>query len=120
MRITFVKKILKSGEPCPKCADVSARLEASGQQARIDELIVADERDPDSAGMKLAAAHGVAVAPFFLVEQGGETTVYTVYLKFVREVLGGGVSGAQEAALQEAALQEAEEMLRADPNLDLI
>lgn len=115
MRITFVKKILKSGEPCPKCADVSARLEASGQLARIDEVVVADERDPDSAGMTLAAAHGVTVAPFFLVEQGGETTVYTVYLKFVREVLGGGASGAQGAALQEA-----EEMLRADPNLDLI
>ena len=119
MRITFVKKILKSGEPCPKCADVSARLEASGQLARIDEVIVADERDPDSAGMKLAVAHGVTVAPFFLVEQGGETTVYTVYLKFVREVLRGAPT-PQKGALQEAALQEAEEMLRADPGLDLI
>lgn len=114
MRITFVKKILKSGEPCPKCADVSARLEASGQLARIDEVIVADERDPDSAGMKLAIAHGVTVAPFFLVEQGGETTVYTVYLKFAREVLRGAPTP------QKGALQEAEEMLRADPGLDLI
>lgn len=120
MRITFVKKILKSGEPCPKCADVSARLEASGQLARIDEVIVADERDPDSAGTKLAAAHGVAVAPFFLAEQGGETTVYTVYLKFVREVLGGDAPARQKAELREAALREAEEMLRADPDLDLI
>ena len=110
MRITFVKKILKSGEPCPKCEDVSARLEASGQQARIDQVVVADERDPDSAGMKLAAAHGVTVAPFFLVERGGETTVYTVYLKFVKEVLDGHAP----------ALQEAAEMLRSDPSLDLI
>ena len=110
MRITFVKKILENGEPCPKCADVSARLEASGQLARIDEVVIADQRDPDSAGMRLAAVHGVAVAPFFLVERDGETTVYTVYLKFVKEVLDGHAP----------ALQEAAEMLRADPGLDLI
>ena len=110
MRITFVKKILANGEPCPKCADVESRLEASGQLARIDQVVVADERDPGSLGMRLAEAHGVTVAPFFLVEREGQTTVYTVYLKFAKEVLGG----------EAPALQEAQEMLRADPDLDLI
>ena len=110
MRITFVKKILANGEPCAKCADVSARLEAAGQLARIDQVVVADERDPGSLGMRLAAAHGVTVAPFFLVEREGQTTVYTVYLRFAKEVLGG----------EAPALQEAQEMLRADPDLDLI
>lgn len=110
MRIIFVKKILASGEPCAKCADVESRLEAAAQLARIDEVIVADERDPESPGMKLAARHGVAAAPFFLVERDGETAVYTIYLKFAKEILGGRTEGVAEAR----------EMLRADSGLDLI
>ena len=110
MYITFVKKILASGEPCAKCADVERRLEASGQLARIDRIVVADERDPASEGMQLASRHGVAVAPFFLVERNGRTTVHTVYLRFAREVFGHRAK----------AVDEAQEMLRANPDLDLI
>lgn len=110
MRVTFVKKVLASGEPCAKCADVESRLAAAGQLARIDEVAIADERDPQSAGMKLAVRHGVTVAPFFLVERDGQTIVYTIYLKFAKEVFAREAKGADEA----------QEMLRAEPGLDLI
>ena len=110
MRITFVKKILANGEACAKCADVEERLTASGQLARIDRVVVADERDSDSEGMRLAAQHDVSVAPFFIVEDAGHTAVYTVYLRFAKEVLGGRAN----------AVDEAQEMLRANPDLDLI
>ena len=111
-RITFVKKVLANGEPCPKCADVEQRLRASGHMDAIDRTVVADERDPDSEGMGIAAEHDVKLAPFFMVEEGGETRVYTVYFRFVREVLGGGGAARPK--------QEAEEILRANPDLDLV
>ncbi len=110
MSITFVKKLLVNGQPCAKCADVERRLVAAGQMARIDRVVIADEADPDSEGMRLAARHGVEVAPFFLVENGAKTTVYTVYLKFSKEILGGKVK----------AVEEAQQVLRANPGLDLI
>lgn len=88
MKITFVKKILADGSPCPKCADVQEKLDTSGQIARIDETLIADERDPNSPGMLLATQYDVNRAPFFIVEKDGEEPIiYTVYLKFVKEVL---------------------------------
>jgi len=88
MTITFVKKILEDGSPCAKCADVQRKLEESGYMERIDRVLEADERDPDSEGMKVAREHQVNRAPFFVVEREGQApAVYTVYLKFVREVL---------------------------------
>jgi hypothetical protein len=89
MKITFVKKILSDGSPCAKCADVIAKLESSGQMARIDEILVADERDPSSPGMLVAKHFNVDRAPFFVVEKDAAEVpqVYTVYLKFVKEVL---------------------------------
>lgn len=110
MHVVFVKKILASGKPCAKCADVEERLAASGQLSRIDKVVVADERDPASEGMRLAARHDVSTAPFFVVQDGDRSTVYTVYLRFAREVLGRPVE----------ARQEAEELLRANPELGLI
>jgi hypothetical protein len=110
MKITFVKKILASGEPCQKCADVEQRLEESGQISRIDEVLVADERDPDSPGMLLASRFSVARAPFFVVEEDGNATVYTVYFKFVKEVLGSATSKREEVG----------EILRDNPDLDFI
>lgn len=113
MHITFVKKVLATGQPCAKCDDVEQRLRRSGLMARIHRVLVADERDGDSEGMRLALRHGVRIAPFFLVEDGFETTVYTVYLKFVREVLGGETAPHSE-------LEEARDLLRANPDLDLV
>ena len=68
MKITFVKKILASGEPCQKCEDVEQRLQKTGQLDRIDATLIADERDDQSAGMLLAKELGVERAPFFIVD----------------------------------------------------
>lgn len=111
MKITLVKKIMADGTPCKKCADVLEKLEESGQIARIDEILIADERDAESDGVKLASELGVNRAPFFVVERPGEDTqVYTVYLKFVKEVLDQ----------QTSAEAEAKEILNDNPDLDFL
>ncbi|MCH8846588.1 MAG: hypothetical protein IIC11_07620 [Proteobacteria bacterium] len=97
MNITMVKKILKDGSPCRKCADVLRQLEENKLLNRIDQIVVADERDPNSEGMILAKKHDVNLAPFFVVEEEDQATkIYTVYFKFVKEVLSEGVSEQQE------------------------
>ena len=123
MHVTFVKKLLANGEPCTKCGDVERRLERSDLLARIDRVVVADERDEDSEGMRLARRHHVQLAPFFLVDNGRETTVYTVYLKFVREIFGGepmSPSTVGSADVEGAEVEEAHDLLRAHPDLDLV
>lgn len=88
MRITMVKKIKADGSPCRKCAEVEQRLNDNGQMDKIDAIIIADERDSDSEGMRLARQYQVERAPFFIVERDGqETEIYTVYFKLVKEVL---------------------------------
>lgn len=97
MHITMVKKILMDGSPCKKCGEVLERMEAENQMRFVDELLVADERDPESAGMQLAARLGVDRAPFFVVTANdGTQTVHTVYLKFVKEVLATAVTEKDE------------------------
>lgn len=110
MHITFVKKILAGGEACPKCADVEARLVQSGHMTRIDAVVIADERNPNSPGMILAARFNVSRAPFFIVEDQDEVVVYTVYFKFVREVFGQ----------PESPEIESREILQDNPDLDFI
>ena len=76
------------GEPCKKCLEVEQRLTDADLMDRIDQIVIADERDPESEGMKLAAMHEVSLAPFFMVEDdNGSTMIYTIYFKFVKEVL---------------------------------
>jgi hypothetical protein len=90
MRITLVKKILADGSPCAKCHDVEQKLLEKDQMRFIDEVLVADERDPGSPGLELAREFSVSRAPFFLVEDpaaGAETKVFTVYFKLAKEVL---------------------------------
>lgn len=97
MKITLVKKILADGSPCKKCGDVLNKLESSGQISSIDSIVIADERDPQSEGMLLATKYDVDRAPFFIVErEGGDTVIYTVYMKFVKEVLDQKTSEADE------------------------
>ncbi|MFT5082742.1 MAG: hypothetical protein ACI9Y1_000773 [Lentisphaeria bacterium] len=97
MKITLVKKILKDGSPCRKCGDVISRLEHSGHMQAIDAVVVADERDSNSEGMLLAKKLNVDRAPFFIVEKDGEApTIYTVYMKFLKEVLEQKTNEAEE------------------------
>ncbi|MCB1615587.1 MAG: hypothetical protein KDI30_06200, partial [Pseudomonadales bacterium] len=99
------------GSPCPKCNDVMERLESSGQINQIDEILIADERDDESPGMKLARQFQVERAPFFMVEEEGKTPViHTVYLKFVKEVLD------QHTNEQE----EIKDIMDSNPDLDFL
>ncbi|MBB3168288.1 hypothetical protein [Simiduia aestuariiviva] len=111
MKITLVKKILADGSPCKKCLDVLDKLEANGHMAYIDEILTADERDANSPGMLLAAQLEVNRAPFFVVEiDNEEALVYTVYLKFVRDILEQKTDAADEAT----------EILSNNPDLDFL
>ena len=114
-KITLVKKILEDGQPCKKCAEVETRLRETGQFQYINKIAIADERNPDSEGIKLAALYGIKIAPFFIVETELETVVYTVYLKFVREILNqtNPLSNGDSAS-------EALDTLRSNPDLDLV
>ncbi len=98
MKITLVKKILADGSPCKKCADVLGKLESSGHMEQIDSIVVADERDPTSEGILLAQKYAVDRAPFFVVdkEDGAEPEIYTVFMKFLKEVLEQKTNEAEE------------------------
>ncbi len=126
MHVTMVKKRLENGGPCRKCAQAEELLRNRGFWERIDEVVWADETDPDSAGMKLGAEYGVKVAPFFIVRQtqADEPKVYKSVLQFIKEQLAPKASQTRAAAspasdqepLEQAAARladaEPEELLR--------
>ena len=88
VKITLIKKIFADGSPCKKCAEVEQKMRDTGQLEQINQTVIAYEADPQSEGMLLAAQYNVDRAPFFLVERDNQATeVYTVYFKFVKEVL---------------------------------
>ncbi|MBM2829359.1 MAG: hypothetical protein HW411_149 [Gammaproteobacteria bacterium] len=97
MTISMIKKIKEDGSPCRKCAEVEKRLEDAGLAVRIDKIIIADERDPESEGMRLAAQYKVDRAPFFIVEEKDKLPrIYTVYFRFLKEVLNAKTSEQEE------------------------
>ncbi len=111
MLITLVKKIKADGSPCRKCAEVEQRLQESGFSDKIDRVVIADERDKESEGMLLARQHQVELAPFFIVEdEQGNTQIYTVYFRFLKEVLNSKTSEQDEIA----------ELMDSNPDLDFI
>ena len=111
MRITFIKKIKLDGSFCKKCNEVQQKMDDAGQTEMIDEVLIADERDPSSPGMELASLYNVEQAPFFLVEKDGEAPIiYTVYFKFVKEVLNQKTKEADEL----------KEILNDNPDLDFL
>lgn len=84
-RILFVKKLLAGGEPCRKCRDVEARLRRDGLITRVDETLVIREDDGGGPGARLAAAHGMERAPFFVLRYpDGREHVMESYLAFKR------------------------------------
>jgi phosphoadenosine phosphosulfate reductase len=96
MHITMVKKQLVSGEPCEKCAQAEEMLRRRSLWDRIDQVIWAVEGDDGSPGARVAAKHGVELAPFFVVQDdGGRETVVTSALRLVKQHLGA--AGASEA-----------------------
>lgn len=98
MRITLVKKVLADGEDCGKCKDVQQRLEKGGYLSRIDRVLVADERNPGSAGWMVAAQYGVDSAPFFVVRHDdGREQVFTVFMSFLHEILEGRGPAPQDS-----------------------
>ncbi len=94
----MVKKKLRDGSDCRKCAEATEHLRSRGLLDRIDEVVWALEDDPSSPGMALGARLGVDRAPFFVVrdDAGGEQ-VYTSVLQLVRERLGQSVSSLEQA-----------------------
>src|ERR1043166_9121735 len=67
MHITMVKKKMKDGSDCRKCAEVTEHLQSRGLWDRIDEVVWAYKDDPNSPGMLLGKRLGVERAPFFVV-----------------------------------------------------
>lgn len=111
--VTMVKKRLASGEACPKCQEVERFLEARGLASRIDEVVWADERDPEAPGWALARAHGVEVAPFFVVSgEGGEVRVYTTALQLVRALVADNGARAVAVVTTEPGSDEPEALVR--------
>lgn len=95
----MVKKRLRDGSDCRKCAQATEHLASRGLLDRIDEVVWAEESDPQSPGMQLGAMHGVDTAPFFVVrEDDGSELVYTSVMRLIKERLGADVSGRDEAA----------------------
>jgi hypothetical protein len=96
MRIAMVKKKLKDGSDCRKCAEATEYLRSRGLWDRIDDVIWAEEGNPASAGIVLGERLGVERAPFFVVDDDGRETVYTSVLQLVRS-LGHDVTTADHA-----------------------
>ncbi len=111
MRVTMVKKELASGEPCKKCEQAVELFKRRGVFHRIDEISVAREADPESPGMLLVKKHNVALAPFFIVEDGAREFVYTSALDLLRSRLNGehGANGSPAPHADSAAPGELDE-----------
>ena len=83
VEVVLVKKRLANGHWCAKCRHVQSRLDRDGLLGLIDRVAVADVRDPDSEGMRLALEFGVRRAPFFVVRhRSGCSQAFDVYLDF--------------------------------------
>jgi phosphoadenosine phosphosulfate reductase len=95
-KITMVKKLLQSGEPCAKCAQAEEMLKARGVWEQIDEVVWAKEGDPESEGARLGQKYGVELAPFFVVEaEGSPPEVVQSTLKLIKRLTSAGASAKQ-------------------------
>ncbi len=85
--VVMVKKRLGNGEPCRKCLQAEEMLRRRGLWEVIDEVVVADESDDNSAGMLLAKQHGIEVAPFFIARADGEEQIFDSAVKVAKLIL---------------------------------
>ena len=97
MHVTMVKKKLRDGSDCRKCAEATEHLRSRGLLDRIDEVVWAYEDDPESPGMVLGKRLGVERAPFFVVRDEKGEKVYTSVLQLVRERFGQSVTSMEQA-----------------------
>ncbi len=97
MHITMVKKKMRDGSDCRKCAEATEHLRARGLWDRIDEVVWAEEGNPDSPGMRLGQRLGVERAPFFIVRDDAGEKVYTSVLRLIQERFGEKVSTLERA-----------------------
>jgi len=111
MKITMVKKVMENGEECAKCREVTERLKAGKELDLIDSIVFADMRDPGAGGNRLAKEHNIDIAPFFIVEEGGDVKIYKTYMELKKKVL--------KKALASADI-EIEDKRRVDEELDAI
>jgi phosphoadenosine phosphosulfate reductase len=120
MRVTMVKKRLKNGEPCQKCAQAEELLRRRGLWQKIDEVVWAEEGAPESQGMELARRFGIELAPFFVVEDGGGSErLYESVIKLMKalepQLAVAGAAAAEldiESAARELADGAPEKILR--------
>ncbi len=103
MRVTMIKKRFADGHTCEKCSQAEDLLRRRGLFDRVDRVVWADEGDPSSEGMRLAAEHGVSLAPFFIVEDGGQLSVHTSVLKVAALLAPAPSSAAATAAAPDVA-----------------
>jgi len=88
----MVKKILLDGSPCGKCSQAEEILRKRGFWDRIDQVVIANEADSQSEGMRLAREKDIVLAPFFIVEdENGEERLYTRVFRFIKEELEGNM-----------------------------
>ena len=86
-------------------------MRQADQLSTNDEVIIADEADPQSKGMLLAAQQNADRAPFFIVERDGKAAeIYTLYFKFGKEVLNAQTDEADEL----------QEIMNENPDLDFL
>jgi phosphoadenosine phosphosulfate reductase len=69
----------------------------------IDEIVWADESDPESPGMRLSEEYGVEVAPFFIVDRDGKKEIYPSAIKVAKEVLSAKSGSMQATSTPDAA-----------------
>jgi phosphoadenosine phosphosulfate reductase len=92
-KVTMVKKLLASGQPCAKCVQAEELLQRRGLWDRIDEVVWAQEGDPTSPGARLAQQHEVDLAPFFVISEPGQSDrVITRTLQLVKELSATGIA----------------------------
>ncbi len=126
-KITMVKKLLASGEPCAKCVQAQELLERRGLWDRIDEVVWAKEGDASSPGAQLAERYQVELAPFFVITDPGQPDrVLTSTLKLVQELgaaagsAGNGAAAGPPPELSEAELREAQAQLASAPPAEIL
>jgi len=107
MSVTMVKKRLANGEACPKCVQAEELLRRRGLWQRVDAVVWADEGDPSSPGLALARRLGVAEAPFFVVDEGGEPVVYRTVIALGRALAQPRAPVSPSDGCDVAALAEA-------------